>query len=250
MVSHSFLWHYLWVAPHLLQIVLVAIVVKRKLHRDFPLFLAYTIYQVLSNVVLFVLDHSRTVSADAFHVAINIDGAISILLRFAVIYEVFVVVFQPYEALRRLASLMAQFVLLALLLLALFVAAYGPSADYTSRLISLYIAMSQAASIVQCGLLLLLFVFSSYFGISWRSFVFGISSGLGLYLTVQLALSAVAAHIPVSLTNAVEMVTYHFAVLAWLFYALAPQRVRIAVKSVPHHQLESWNVELERLLQR
>lgn len=250
MEPHSLSWHYLWLAPHVLQVLLAIVIVKRKLHRQFPVFLAYTLYQVLSNAALFALDHAPQISADVFHVAINIDAALSIALRFAIIYELFVVVLRPYEALKRLASLVVQLVLIALLLVALFVAAYGPVAEYASRLISLYIAMSRATSIVQCGLLLLLSLFSSYFGISWRSFVFGIAFGLGFYLAVQLALVAIASHINVSLANMIEMSAYHLSVVAWLFFAWAPQRAGVAVESVPRHQLESWNVELERLLQR
>jgi hypothetical protein len=250
MQPHSFLWHYLWVAPHLLQIVVAVIIIKRNLHREFPLFFAYTLYQVLSNAVLFALDHSPTVTPDAYHVAINIDGVLSIVLRFAVLYEIFVVVLAPYEALKRVASLVIQLVLVALLSVSLFVAAYGPVAEYTSRHISLYIAMDRAASIVQCGLLLLLFGFSAYFGLRWRSFVFAIAGGLGFYLAVQLAVLAISAYIYVPHGDMIGIAAYHLSVFAWLFYAWAPQPVRVAVKSVPKHQLESWNIELERLLQR
>lgn len=250
MVSHSFLWHYLWAAPHLIQIALALIIIWRKLHRDYPVFLAYTVYQVLANLVLFALDHLPAVSGEVFHLAINIDEAISILLRFAVIYEVFIVLLRPYQALKKLANLVAQFSLAALLLTALLAAAYGPVAGYASRLISLYIAMDRAASIVQCGLLLLLFLFSLYFGISWRSFGFGVACGLCFYITVQLVLAAIESHVHVALTNTINMTAYHISVVVWLFYAWVPQRVRVAVKSVPVHQLQSWNVELERLLQR
>jgi len=250
MLAHSFLWHYLWVAPHVLQILVAGQIIKRNLHRDFPLFLVYTVYQVLSNAVLFTLDHSPSITADEYHVAINIDGVLSIGLRFAVIYEIFVVVLRPYGALKRLASLVIQFVLVAMLAISLFVAAYGPAAAYTSRHISLYIAMDRAASIVQCGLLLALFLFASYFGLSWRSFAFGVAAALGFYLAVQLAVVAISAYVYVPHGDLIGMVSYHISVIAWLFYAWAPQRGQATLKSVPQHQLESWNVELERLLQR
>jgi hypothetical protein len=250
MGRHGLVWHYLWVAPHLLQIAVAGMVVKRKLHREFPVFLAYTIYQIVGNTALFTLDHWSTISADVFRFAVNIDGAISIALRFAVIYEIFIVALRPYETLKRLASLVAQFTFLALLLVALMVATYGPVAAYASRLISLYIAMGRAAAIVQCGLLLLLFVFSAYFGISWRSLVFGIASALGFYLTVQLGVSALSSHVYVPHADLFEMAAYHVSVLVWLFYAWVPQPAHIAVKSVPNHQLGLWNIELERLLQR
>src|SRR5262245_31470692 len=115
MLAHSFLWHYLWVAPHVLQILVAGQVIKRDLHRAFPLFLVYTVYQVLTNAVLFTLDHSPSTTGDEYHVAINIHGVLSIGLRLAVIYEIVAVVLRPYGALKRLASLVIQFVLVALL---------------------------------------------------------------------------------------------------------------------------------------
>ena len=66
MYAHSFLWHYLWIAPHALQIVIAIIMIRRKLYRDFPIFLAYTIFQVVLEGVLFVLDHSPAVSGPLY----------------------------------------------------------------------------------------------------------------------------------------------------------------------------------------
>jgi ABC-type transport system involved in multi-copper enzyme maturation permease subunit len=99
-------------------------------------------------------------------------------------------------------------------------------------------------------LLLFLFVFSYYFRISWRSFVFGIASGLAFYLAVQLAVSALAAHTYIAAANTIDTGAYHCSVLIWLSYLLQPHRSPVRVKSLPNHQLESWNLELERLLQR
>ncbi len=224
--------------------------VRRKLHREFPWFLTYTVYQIVSNTTLFVLNHLPAVSGHTYHVAINADDLISIVLRFAVIYEVFWVVLRPYEALQRIASVLVRGALVILLLIDVVVAAFGPVPDYTTNLIRLSTSVNRAGSIIQCGLLLFLFLFSSYFRINWRSFGFGVSFGLGLYMAVQLILTALSSLAYISVSDYIEMATYHICVLLWLVYALAPQQVAVEVKSVPRHQLESWNIELERLLQR
>jgi hypothetical protein len=250
MVPHSLLWHYLWIAPHLLQIPLAILIFRRKLHQDFPWFLTYTIYQVVANALLFGLNHAPQVSGWWYHVATGADTFFSIVLRFAVIAEIFRFVLCPYEALQRVSSLMANSTLVALLAGASIVAVYGPKPGYTTRLIALSVSMDRAASLVQLGLLLFLFVFSYYFRISWRSFVFGIASGLALYLAVQLAVSALAAHTYIAAANTIDTGAYHCSVLIWLGYLLLPHRSPVRVKSLPNHQLESWNLELERLLQR
>ena len=46
------------------------------------------------------------------------------------------------------------------------------------------------------------------------------------------------------------MGVYHVCVLIWLAYLWLPERVsQFAVKSVPEHDLETWNEELQRLIQ-
>jgi hypothetical protein len=231
MQPHSVFWHYLWIAPHVLQIALAIVMFRRKLHRDFPWFLTYTIYQVVVN-------------------AADVETLFSIFLRFAVIYEIFRVLLRPYQALQRVSSALGNAVLVVLLGGALIVAAYGPVPDYTTRLISMSVSMDRVASLVQCGLLLFLFVFSHFLRISWRGFAFGVASGFAFYLAVQLVMSALLARFYIHSANTIDMACYHCSVLIWLGYALAPQRVPVATKSIPSHQLESWNVELERLLQR
>jgi len=62
MYPHSFLWHYLWIAPHALQIIIAIIMIRRKLLREFPMFLTYTIFQVVLEGTLFVLDHIPAVT--------------------------------------------------------------------------------------------------------------------------------------------------------------------------------------------
>jgi hypothetical protein len=40
---------------------------------------------------------------------------------------------------------------------------------------------------------------------------------------------------------------FHFAVLVWLFYLLAPEPGLNRVIGIPDHNLELWNKELQRL---
>jgi len=112
-------------------------------------------------------------------------------------------------------------------------------------------------NLVQCGLLLLLFIFSRSFGLSWRNYVFGIALGLGLYSAIELVNTTVQSQFGPVLTqgniqflNLLLMGTYHAAVLVWIAYLLAPEPALINLKAVPANDLEGWNHELERLLQQ
>ena len=94
MYPHSFLWHYLWIAPHALQIVIAAHHYPRKLFREFPMFPAYTIFQVVLEGTLFILDHSPAVSGYQYWEVYWAGSVVSIALRFAVISEIFSQVFK------------------------------------------------------------------------------------------------------------------------------------------------------------
>jgi len=114
--------------------------------------------------------------------------------------------------------------------------------------------LDRAASIAQCGLLLGLFLFAAYMGLSLRSNVFGIALGLGIYSAVTLAAAAIRTqfgYVGITALNYITMATYHVSVVIWLVYLWAPEHsTQYAAKTVPEHDLEAWNKELQRLIQQ
>jgi hypothetical protein len=105
---------------------------------------------------------------------------------------------------------------------------------------------------MQCGLLALLILFSSYLRLSWRSQVFGIAAGLGIFASVDLATAALRVRTGAAAANYVfdfvTMSTYHCCVIIWLVYFLLPESPGQVPKDLPKNDLEQWNTELQRLL--
>ena len=66
MYPHSFLWHYLWIAPHALQLIMAIIMIRRGLLREFPVFFTYTLFQAVEGGTLFTLDHIPSVTAHLY----------------------------------------------------------------------------------------------------------------------------------------------------------------------------------------
>jgi hypothetical protein len=248
---HSFLWHYLWIAPHALQAVIVIVMIRRRLAREFPMFLSYTIFAIVNEAILFILDHSTAVSPEQYWVAYWIGSALSIALRFAVVSEIFSHVFSPYPALGQLSRILFRWSAVVLALVGVVVAAYVPG-DAAHPIFSGIYVVDRGTSLIQAGLLALLFLFASYFGLSWRSYAYGIAVGLGIFSTVDLAIAAMDAHGgPLGggyYFDFVTMATYHCCVVIWLVYLLAPETSHRAVKELPKNNLEEWNAELQRLL--
>lgn len=251
MSAHSSLWHFFWLAPAVLQCVLAVVMIHRKLHREFPAYLAYTIFNAAFSSLLFWFDHADWVSVEQYKYAEWADEIGCIVLRFAIIQEIFSVMFRSYPALKRLGLMMFRGAAAALLLAAIGASAYGNASGIPPIVQGLAI-LDRSVAIVQCGLLAFLFVFAFYFRLSWRNFVFGIGLGLGIFSSVQLATSALRAGQGVGsgAFDVLVMGTYFICVLIWIAYVFAPERQPVSVAVAPEHDLSSWNYELQRLLQR
>jgi len=258
MYPHSWLWYYLWLAPHTLLAVLAVVMVRRRLAREFPAFFAYVVCQVLQTATLFSLDYAAwsgfaSVSPYRYWEVYWAFLFLSIGLRFAVIYEIFACVLRGYPGLWELSRRLFRWGAALLVLTAIAISAYAPISDPHRFLTGVH-AVNRAVSLVQIGQLLFLFLFSSYFRVSWRNYGYGIALGLGIFSSVDLATSAIRASLgPVPgnyVFDFITMGTYHCCVLLWLAYLLAPEPSRGPAKQFPADDLEQWNLELERLLLR
>jgi hypothetical protein len=242
------LWYYLWIAPHVLQVVILIAMVRRRLYERFRIFFLYTGFEVLQFAVLFGARHAIT--QEQFFLLLSLGLAVSTVLRFGVVYEVFLELCRAYPALNNLLGMLFRRTAIVLLLTATVLAAATPgSGIYRFRFV--VSVFDSSFSIVQCGLLLFLFLFSRYFALSWRQHVFGIALGFGVYASFELASSALRSQISPGtyLFDYLSMATYHCCVLIWLFYILAPApEPRLIVQGLPGHDLEDWSQELQRLL--
>jgi hypothetical protein len=252
MQAHSLLWHYLWLAPPILLAVIAVTMLRRGLHRDYPMFFSYAVWQAVFGPLLFVLDHLPSViSVNTYQTFNWVDDLGSIVLRFAIIYEIFIVLFRPYRALKQLVSGVISVGLVALLAVSVAAATPGPSAGHWDWAMGALLLLDRAVFIIQCGLLIMLFGLSWFFNLSWRSYVFGIAVGFGFFAATQIAISSLHARATqIDPLNFIAMGSYHVCVLIWALYLFVPERAETKVASVPAFDLESWNQELERLLQK
>jgi hypothetical protein len=251
MSAHSLQWHLLWLASPALLAAVSAVMLRRGLHRDYPLFFLYAIWQVLFSPALFVLDHLSAVTASQFNVLLWIDEVGSMALRFAVIYEIFTALFRPYRPLKQVVGFLTRAGLLGLLIAANAIGGWGPSAGYADRVVGTLFVLNRAVAFIQCGLLVILFVLTWYFNLFWRSYLFGIAAGFGVLSTVQIVTNSLQAESeqPTAI-NFVIMGAYNICVLIWTVYFLVPERAGRQIRTLPVTDLESWKQELERLLQR
>jgi hypothetical protein len=246
------LFYYLWIAPHILQAVIVVLMIRRRLYKQFPIFLLYTIFELFQFVVLLtVFIRFGSLADERYRGAFLVGTAISSALRFGIIYEIFIEVFRNYDALRELSRGLFRWATVILLLIG--VALAGTHGTGTDGFLRIVPTLDRTVRLMQCGLLVFLFLFSRYFALSWRNYAYGIALGFGILASLELADYAIRSQIVAGsyLLDYLGMATYHCCVLIWIFYLLAPEPKTYRMqKKLPEHDLEVWNEELQRLLQQ
>jgi hypothetical protein len=240
----NFVYYALWFAHPALEASLVGIMLWRKIHRTFPIFFGYVVFQILSFAITFPLQSPRFYVI--FFYVYWATTAVSVIFGFRVIHEIFLDVFRPYHTLRDLGSVLFRWAGLVMLLVAGVVAASTASAT-EHPLQTGIMTLQRSVRVVQCGLILFLLVFSRYLGTHWRQKSFGIALGFGAFASVELSLVALNASldnlISQVLTSFINMTAYNLTILVWAAYMLlkSPARAPAAHMLRPQRWEEGLN---------
>jgi hypothetical protein len=225
----------LWIAHPALELSLAAILYKRGLHRTFPVFFSYIVFQVVNFLILFPIykfsiSHNATDGEiSAYFYAYWISAAISLAIGFKVIHEIFLDMLRPYPNLKDLGTLLFKWAALVMLLVAMVVtAASRTGAD--DPLAEAVLIVQRCVRVIQCGLILFLLFFSRHMGVSRRQLSFGIVLGFGSFAGVELIAVALSAggQIRHPTVNLITTPTYTLVILIWMGYALLKTRSREA----------------------
>lgn len=211
----------LWCAQPILQSVVAAILWRRKLYKEFPVFFWFLIVQVANFAVIFPL--WRTGNYGLYFYPFWIGEAVNAVLGFKVIHEIFLNVFRPYHTLKDLGTLLFKWAGVVMLMVSV-VVAFSNSFDQ-SPLVHALTTLQRSVRVVQLGLILFLILFSRFLGVSRKQISFGISLGFGLFAGVELLLYALNSGgvVKQSLLNRINMATFLVAILIWLGYSLSPK---------------------------
>jgi len=252
--AHSLLWHYLWVAPSVLLLILAIFLFKKRLHSQYPVFFVFAVASSVTELAVYTSDVVSWVQPRTFWIVFWCGLLIEGILKFVLIGEIFAHVFDAYASIARLGRILIRAAGVILILLAAVLAGSAPK-DTPFAIISGAHLLEQTVYLIESGLLVFIFLFSAYFRLHASRPVFGIALGLGISACVHLATWALLANggLPTSnriILDFVNMATYHGCVLIWFYYLLLPPKVaKKSAVSLPEHNLELWNRELERFLQ-
>ena len=233
----------LWLAAPILQLGILLSMDRKKLRVDFPHFFNYTIFQIVSVVVLFAIYHYG--SKYTYFYAYWTSSALGIGLGFAVIYEIFAYSLRPYAGLRDLGSMLFRWAAMLLVLISGIAAAASASGSDLHRLTLAIADVERTVRLMQCGLLVFVLLSSSYLGLSLKNFASGIAFGFGIFAASDLIISSLwatqAGHSTSVVLSLVGSGVYNLSVAGWLAYSLIPQKRRIQTGFVYRPLFDRWN---------
>lgn len=242
---------FLWITPPVLLGVLVVVLCKRRLYREFPVFFAYVLCEIAGFISLFALHSILGVAGEPYAYAFSAVLLLGIALRFGVIDEVSKDLFRGSRFLKVSARRLLQCVAGLLLVLGVLLAVCVPGNNSVGWHAGVSV-VNRGAVMVQCGLLLVLLLFSRFLGLSWHRPAFGIALGLGILTSVDLATSAIRVEFTSDVTreflNLLITVASLVCVSIWIGYLWAPEPEPASIAVIPHYEVETWNTELQRLV--
>lgn len=233
----------LWFAHPALQAIVAALMLWRKLHRTFPVFFTYVVFQIFTFCLIFPLHDDLFYKL--FFYAYWGTLAVSVILGFGVIHEVFSDVFRPFHTLRDLGSVLFKWAGLVMLMVAA-VVAMSVRSNGEDPLVSGILSLQRSVRVVQCGLVLFLLVFSRYLGMSRRQKSFGIALGLGLFAMIELSLFTMGNKVITdTAVGFINMTAYNLSIFIWMGYMAVKSPAREEAGSMLRTQ--RWEQSLNEI---
>jgi hypothetical protein len=222
--------------------VVAVLMCRRRLQKEFPYFFNYVIFQVLSFLVEFPLRNWPN-----YYYVYWAVQALSIVVSFAVLLEIFKDAFRPYEALRDLSVILFRWCALVVLLLGGMWAITSWRENQIDNITNAIYLVDRSVRLMQCGLVLFLLLFSEYLGIRRRNLLFGIAVGFGFFAAVNMLVMTALSHhsyFSKSTLSRINGIAYVISTLIWLAYAALPSTVRGGAKQVAE-ATQKWDQALD-----
>jgi hypothetical protein len=182
----------IWFAILAAQGTVIGLLFYRRMWRTLPVFCAYCIWDVVSNVAVYLVGrYHETIYFQAYFVQVALDAA----LMFCVLVEVAWSVLRPLRSSLPRSSLVLVGVLILVAGAAIWPFTALPGlAHATSRMGQIFTQLEQTASILRVLFFLVLAGGSQLLSIGWRDRELQVATGLGIYSIVGLTMAVLATH--------------------------------------------------------
>ena len=206
-----------WLSGPLLQITLLIFMVRRQLHKVFPRFFSYILFQTLKSACLFVV---YRYFHESYFDAYWTGSALSVIFTVAVMDEILRSLFKEYGGIQILGTTIFRWSCGLLLLLAI-VGAFSSSEASADRLVAAVFDFDRSVRLMQVGLFLLLMLLCRLLRNCWRQQVFGIALGFGVFASVELILVSFVMWYgtgQAAMISLLKSTAYNAVTLVWIGY--------------------------------
>jgi hypothetical protein len=232
----------LWVLQPILLSVVATVMYRRRLHKEFPVFFAFTIAQVIFFTVEFPV--YLLAKYQVYFVIYWVETTVSLIFDFKIIHEIFIDIFRPYHALRDLGTALFKWAALIMVLVSAVLISTNPSwHDPIGRSI---LVLQRCVRVIQCGLVLFLLAFCKYLNVSWRRQSFGIAWGFGIFAATDLVANALfsGTHVSNQLADLLRASAFDIGLCVWIVYSLLNRR-EVAVPVLVPQRWDNALMELQ-----
>ena len=223
------------------QAVLLAVLIKKKRRVDLPVFFAYNLLATAVAVVL--LGANGYLSTTHYLNLFWSTNGLLAVVEFAVMHEIFVRALKPYSGLIDLGKMLFRWAV-AFLLVAAMLTAFATQDTTIGKCVAAIMLIERALRLMQCGLLLLFFLFERRLGLAWRSHTVCVAIGLGVYAALSLSSSYFHTRF-MQWTFALDLFdyfTYLGMVVFWAVCFYLPEPERSNVLDSPSKLIfQRWN---------
>jgi len=181
-------------ATAIVQVTIFTVLIKRKIRSDFPVFVTYVALLASFNIVLLAVVLRGGAESTQYFYAYWLLNILIMLLEFGVMYEILTSALKPYTGLIDLGKMLFRWAALFLLLVA-GLTAIATTGSVTTKCLAGVDIIDRSVRLMQCGLLLLFFLFERRLALSWRSSPVSLALGLGTTAAFALSLSFVSTHL-------------------------------------------------------
>ena len=226
-------------------VFLTVLMLCKKLHREFPVFFALVVAECIDSWLAMLV---KSISYKAYFIEYYVVAAITTVLGFAVLRELFLHIFRPYDALRNFGRMLFRWSAAVLILIAVIMTVSSTPLASTP-VTNFILTLDRSVRLMQCGLVIFMYLFARQLGLTERHRVFGIAIGFGVFASVHLMTVTLTALFPAARSSSMMYllnVPYQFAwlltVVIWAIYMYRPEPERrlATVLELP----ESWNYAL------
>lgn len=249
-----FLRLYLYVAPQLLLALALLLLVRRRLGKLYPFFLAYQISQLVyfgtSLAVYFWALSDPVRLTRKYQWVVTYGGALGALFEFGVLYELTDhILFSRLKHSDSFRSLLRWTV--ATLVLAGSVSSALLTRADLNQAMRAFQGLNLSVNLIKVGVLAALVLLTRFLNVSWKGLSAGISLGFGISAVAEFGATALFSTTGNVAVDIVRMAAFHICVVIWIIYIARRENFRARTPNpVPLEQLERHFEELQKVVRR